>query len=152
MVEEEIPPDERPATYQLKNQRPSMKSRKSLQYSVDCLGALRKFVESPPEGIVFARNGQRSPIHGIPFMYGLRRMYFVHGRHKIRWEVFPKKVRNYCQKHYTEAASETTRKTYFQDMQDLFESAKGKWEQDQLNLAVTQSLQESELQREKRAL
>ena len=47
-----------------------------------------------------------------------------------------KKVRgNYCQQHYNEAASETTKETYLQEMQDFFENAKAKWEQDQLNLA-----------------
>ena len=33
-----------------------------------------------------------------------------------------KKVRgNYCRQHYNEAASDTTKETYFQEMQHLFE-------------------------------
>ena len=46
-----VPPEHRPDSDQIRNQRPCQKKDKTVGYSVDCLGALRKFVESPPEGV-----------------------------------------------------------------------------------------------------
>ena len=52
MVARNVPVEERPARHQLKNQRPSLKSRKTLDYPVDCLGALEKFAREPPAGVI----------------------------------------------------------------------------------------------------
>lgn len=52
MVKAKIPPEERPSSSQVKNQCPTLKSRESLDIPVDCLGALRSFAQSPPEGVV----------------------------------------------------------------------------------------------------
>ena len=52
MVARNVPVEERPAHHQLKNQRPSLKSRKILDYQVDCLGALEKFAREPPAGVI----------------------------------------------------------------------------------------------------
>lgn len=51
MVKAEVPPEERPDCRQLQNQRPSLQSRRVLDFSVEDLGSLRKFVEEPPEGV-----------------------------------------------------------------------------------------------------
>ena len=51
MVSDEVPASERPNSRQLQNQRPTQKSKRASDYSVDCLGALRKFVERPPDGV-----------------------------------------------------------------------------------------------------
>ena len=48
----EVPVEERPNVRQLQNQRPSLKSRRGLEFSVDVLTNLRRFVDDPPEGVV----------------------------------------------------------------------------------------------------
>ena len=52
MVAQKVPVEERPNVRQLQNQRPSLKSRRGLEFSVDDLASLRKFVDDPPEGVV----------------------------------------------------------------------------------------------------
>eukprot|EP00435_Cladocopium_sp_Y103_P038795 s779_g10.t1 len=51
MQDDGIGAAERPSAQQLKNVRPAQKKAKKLDYSVDCLGALRKFVQQPPDGV-----------------------------------------------------------------------------------------------------
>ena len=46
-----VPDDEKPPDWQLKNYRP-VRDKQKEKYSASCLGTLQQFLDSPPEGIV----------------------------------------------------------------------------------------------------